>query len=68
MMIYSFGILGSVIWSIHILVGLMLAYLGYRIVYGMSINKNWGLVLLTLGVLAGLYHTHLWINDFSEYN
>ena len=62
-MSYSFGVPGSVIWSFHIIFGLFLVYLSYMSLEGKcnEINKYVYIALLCVGVLAILYHTHLWL-------
>jgi len=57
---YSYGFQGYVIWTTHILVGSILAYIGYHITYNLPLNSNWGLFLLVTGVLMAFYHAHLW--------
>jgi len=56
---YSFGIPGPAIWISHFLIGLFLVYVGYKLYNNQSINKNLFIVLIVLGSLAILYHSHL---------
>jgi membrane protein DedA with SNARE-associated domain len=58
---YHYEVPGIVIWISHIIIGLFLIYTGYLI----SANKKerltnlYGIVIIILGVLPILYHTHL---------
>lgn len=63
---YSFGLPGSLVWITHIVVGAMLAYIGYNILNKKSLNPNWGILLLVLGVMVGFYHAHLWYLNKSK--
>lgn len=58
--LYSFDIPGPIIWFSHILIGLFLIYLGYNILNNENISHLQASMLFTLGVLALLYHVHLW--------
>lgn len=75
---YSFGLPGLFVWTTHIIIGILLAYVGYNVLNKKPINPNWGILLLILGVMAGLYHTHIWYlnrqhvqstkqNDYSNF-
>lgn len=57
---YSFGIPGTFIWALHIIIGIILAYLGYNILNQQPINNNIGILLLIVGASAIFYHSHLW--------
>ena len=58
---YHFGVPGPIIWLLHILLGLFLLYIGYNIAYGRNINHINGLLVLVIGVLAAVYHAHIWM-------
>lgn len=61
---YHYGLSGQIIWFSHILLGIFYVYLGYLIVEQKQIlNKYYGVVLIVLGVLSSLYHSHLWYNE-----
>lgn len=57
---YYGNIPGPVIWCIHILVGLMLAYIGYLLINDKPLPKPLKVVLLVLGLLMIVYHSYLW--------
>jgi hypothetical protein len=63
---YNFGVPGQVIWFTHIIIGIILAYTGYLIFNEEAVNKNIGLLFLILGVVATLYHAHLWYLNGSK--
>lgn len=56
---YSYGIPGKFIWSMHIVIGLLLFYVGYRALNGWPVSQILALLLVVLGSLAILYHGHL---------
>lgn len=58
-MTYSFGVPAPAVWTSHILIGLFLFYVGYTLYNEGKINRNLVIVLMVLGVLALLYHSHL---------
>lgn len=58
---YHFGIPGTIIWSTHIVMGLFFAYIGYRLLNKQPIGQAEALTLMFLGMLAFLYHAHLWV-------
>jgi uncharacterized membrane protein len=62
-MSYNYGVPGKVIWSVHIIVGLLLLYVGLMIVLKKEIHKYFGITLLCLGLLVISYHSHLWYKD-----
>mgnify|MGYP001340104386 FL=1 len=57
---YHFGVPSIAIWIQHILSGLLLLYIGYIGVSTGKISKNMSIILIVVGVLAALYHAHLW--------
>jgi hypothetical protein len=57
---YHYGIPTTWIWSFHILMGLLFIYLGYLIIEEKKVNKWLAITIIVLGVLAALYHAHLW--------
>jgi hypothetical protein len=76
---YQFGVSGTVIWLTHILMGSFFAYVGYLTLNNIKIPQILSLVLINLGVLAVLYHAHIWffkshrkieasIHDHSKHN
>lgn len=58
-MLYSFGIPGSVIWTFHIIIGFVLAYIGYMLLNGKEISQPLIISLMVIGTLVILYHSHL---------
>lgn len=61
---YHFGVPGYLIWISHIIIGLILLYVGYQISFKKTVNHNIGLLILVIGVIGALYHIHLWFNHF----
>ena len=57
---YHFGVPGFLIWISHILIGILLSYVGYQLVFKKNVNHNIGLLILVIGVMAVLYHVHIW--------
>lgn len=61
--VYHFGVPATLVWSSHIILGLFLLYIGYLLIQGKKINKWISISLIVIGVLAVLYHSHLWYVD-----
>lgn len=57
---YHFGVPSVAVWTSHILIGLFLAYVGYNMIENKKLPKYVPITLIVLGVLALLYHAHLW--------
>ena len=58
-MAYSYGIPNQAVWTSHIVIGLIIAYVGYSQLNNYNISQLLALLLIILGVLAMLYHGHL---------
>lgn len=58
-MAYSYGVPNNVVWSMHIVIGLIIAYVGYSQLNNYNISQMLALLLIVTGVLAMLYHGHL---------
>lgn len=56
---YSFGIPGNMIWTGHMLMGALFAYIGYLLLNDLPIRQIFAILLLVLGSLAVAYHGHL---------
>ena len=56
---YSYGIPGPVIWTFHVLIGLLLLYVGHKALNNQPINQMISVILMILGTLVILYHGHL---------
>lgn len=65
-MAYHFGIPNVAVWTSHILIGLYLVYVGWVLYEKKRLDKYVPIVLIVLGVLAALYHSHIWYIDFEE--
>jgi len=63
---YHFGMPGNVIWSMHIIFGLLFIYLGYLIQEGKPVNKFIGTALIVMGAMMMLYHSHLWYYESNK--
>lgn len=59
---YHFGVAGWFVWFVHIVAGIALAWIGYRIQYGRSVPPLVGTALLVTGAIMPLYHGHIWID------
>ena len=70
-MSYSFGISSELIWSIHIIIGLLFIWIGAKIlditevrmgdyVVDNSIILHIGSAVQTMGFTMAAYHTHIW--------
>ena len=57
---YNFDVPCSTIYLGHILMGLLFSYIGYLLIEGKKVDKWLAISLVTIGVLAILYHSHLW--------
>jgi hypothetical protein len=56
---YSFGIPGPAIWLTHIIIGLILVYIGYNLLNNKEIGQPLIIGLIVVGTLVILYHAHL---------
>ena len=65
MSIYHFGVPKVAVWSSHILMGLYFIYLGFQL---LDIRRLDGVVLLVIGALASLYHSHIWYYHVTEHD
>jgi hypothetical protein len=58
-MAYSYGVPDRYIWIAHIVIGLIITYVGYAQLNHYDISQILAILLIILGVLAMLYHGHL---------
>lgn len=58
-MSYSYGMPGVIIWTMHIIIGLLILYVGYASLNHYGISQILALILIILGAMAMLYHGHL---------
>lgn len=65
-MAYHFGVPGFVVWTSHILIGLYLVYVGWVLYDKKRLDKYAPILLIVLGVLAALYHSHIWLTHLME--
>ena len=63
---YHFGVPSIVVWIQHIISGVLLLYIGYEGLTTGKISKNMSLILVVVGVLAALYHAHLWYYNSKD--
>ena len=63
---YHFGVPGFIVWIQHILLGIVLFYIGYNGLSSGKVTKNMCLLLIITGVLAILYHGHIWLNHLTS--
>lgn len=57
---YYGGLKGPIIWTTHILMGIFFAYIGYLLMNNKPVPKPMAIVVLSLGLLAVVYHAYLW--------
>ena len=60
MLYYKYGLRGEIIWTTHILMGIFFVLVGYQTLNNKKINQILSLILINLGVLGALYHSHIW--------
>jgi len=67
-MVYAYGLPGPVVWTSHILIGALVAFIGYDLLmdkgmiqWSVDRVRNAALTAVVLGVVMLLYHSHLWI-------
>jgi len=48
--------------------GLLFIYIGYLLLEGKKVNKWLSVSLIVIGVLAMLYHAHIWYNENNKKN
>ena len=56
---YHFGVPGYVIWTTHILVGILFLYTGYTTYHKDKLPEYISVLYLILGVVVILYHGYL---------
>lgn len=57
---YHFAVPKVFVWVQHIILGCLYFYIGYCGLQG-KISKNASLFLIISGVIAFLYHGHIWL-------
>lgn len=62
-MSYHFGVPETMVWGSHILMGIFLVYAGWQLYDKKRLDKYSPILLIVLGVLAALYHAHIWFVD-----
>ena len=65
---YHFGVSNELVWASHILIGIFLVYVGYQILNKKPLPQIISLTLIVTGVLAALYHLHLWHYNTTHKN
>jgi hypothetical protein len=63
---YHFGVPEWVVWFSHIVMGAFFVYVGYALVLRQKLPTYVAITVLVLGVLAILYHGHIWILDATS--
>ena len=63
---YKFGVSGVLVWSFHMIIGIFFVYVGYAIFLHKRMPPYISVSVIVLGVLAFLYHTHLWYNSTQK--
>jgi len=65
---YNYGIKAELIWTSHIFMGIFFVILGYQLLNNKKINQILSIILINLGVIAILYHSHIWFNHTNKLN
>ena len=60
---YHFGVANEVIWTSHILMGLFFIYVGYTLIMKRKLSVPVALIIVVLGALGALYHSHIWYEN-----
>lgn len=60
---YHFSVPCIGVWISHILMGIFFSYIGYLLLEGKKVNKWLAISLIVIGILAILYHSHLWYSE-----
>jgi hypothetical protein len=60
---YRFGVPGIFVWVSHIIMGCGLAYIGKLMLDDVEIPKNVILLIIIIGSIAAVYHTHILIYE-----
>ena len=60
---YDFGVSAILVWSFHMSIGIFFVYVGYAILLHKRMPQYISVSVIVLGVLAFLYHAHLWYNS-----
>lgn len=63
---YGFGVSYILVWSFHMLIGVFFVYVGYATLLHKRMPPYISVSVIVLGVLAFLYHAHLWYNDTQK--
>ena len=58
---YHYNVPKILVYLVHILVGIYLAYLGYTLTQGKKMARYAKIILITLGIVVILYQSWLWI-------
>jgi len=58
---YHFNVPKIFVWIQHIVLGLVLFYIGYQGLNG-KISKNSSIILILSGALGAIYHGHIWLD------
>ncbi len=65
---YHFEMPGIVIWLFHIIGGLLLAMIGFQSLNNRSMSQLVALSLIVTGIMAAVYHGHIWFVKRKENN
>ena len=60
---YGFGVSAILVWSFHMVMGIFFVYVEYAILLHKRMPPYISVSVIVLGVLAFLYHAHLWYNS-----
>lgn len=54
------------IWIFHIIIGIIIFYVGYKLTNEVPINKNLASLLQVIGALGAFYHFHIFLKNKSK--
>lgn len=63
---YHFGVPGYLVWTSHIITGIFLIYVGWSLYDKKKLDKFSPIILIVVGVLAALYHAHIWFIEKDD--
>ena len=63
---YHFKLDGQTVWFGHIVMGIILTYIGKQLLDKKEVDQNSSLLLIIMGVLGILYHGHIWYTHYDD--
>ncbi len=63
---YHYNVSGPIIWISHIIFGIFLTYFGYTSLKNKRFPDWIYISFIVIGILALLYHSHIWLTDKDD--